>query len=75
MSDELRARFARPAAEPDWSGRQAVVDYIVEDLRGYAGSVTFNEEEMRALAGRIVDRTVNIESTMTSHRARSGIRS
>ena len=25
------------------------------------------EEEMRALAGRIVDRTVNIESTMTNH--------
>ena len=42
-------------------------DYIVEDLRGYAGSVTFNEEERRALAGRIVDRTANIESTMTNH--------
>lgn len=67
MSDELRARFAQPAAEPDWSDRQAVVDYIIEDLHGYAGSVTFNEEEMRALAGRIVDRTANIESAMTNH--------
>ena len=67
MSDELRARFAQPAAEPDWSDRQAVVDYVIEDLRGYAGSVTFDEEEMRALAGRIVDRTANIESAMTNH--------
>jgi pimeloyl-ACP methyl ester carboxylesterase len=67
MSDELRSRFAQPAAEPDWSDRQAVVDYIVEDLHGYAGSVTFDEEEMRALAGKIVDRTANIQSTMTNH--------
>ena len=67
MSDELRARFAQPAAEPDWSDRQGVVDYVIEDLRGYAGSVTFDEEEMRALVGRIVDRTANIESAMTNH--------
>jgi pimeloyl-ACP methyl ester carboxylesterase len=67
MSDELRARFAQPAAEPDWSDRQAVVDYIIEDLHGYAGSVTFDEEAMRALVDRIVDRTANIESAMTNH--------
>jgi pimeloyl-ACP methyl ester carboxylesterase len=67
MSDELRARFKEPASEPDWSDRQGVVDYIVEDLRAYAGTLRFDEEEMRALVGRIVDRTVNIESTMTNH--------
>jgi pimeloyl-ACP methyl ester carboxylesterase len=67
MSDELRARFKEPASEPDWSDRQAVVDYIVEDLHAYAGTLRFEEEEMRALVGRIVDRTVNIASTMTNH--------
>jgi pimeloyl-ACP methyl ester carboxylesterase len=67
MSDELRARFNEPASEPDWSDRQGVVDYIVEDLRAYAGTLRFDEEEMRALAGRILDRTVNIESTLTNH--------
>ena len=67
MSDALRAHFEEPPPPPDWSDRQAVVDYLVEDLRSYAGTVSFDEEEMRALVGRIVDRTVNIESTMTNH--------
>lgn len=67
MSDELKARFEEPTHAPDWSDRQAVVDYIVEDLRPYAGTLPFDEEAMRALAGRIVDRTINIESTMTNH--------
>jgi pimeloyl-ACP methyl ester carboxylesterase len=67
MSEQLRARFEEPSPEPDWSDRQAVVDYIVEDLRPYAGTLPFDEEEMRALAGRIVDRTINIASSMTNH--------
>jgi pimeloyl-ACP methyl ester carboxylesterase len=67
MSDALRVRFEEPPAEPDWSDRQAVVDYIVEDLRAYAGTLAFDEEEMRALVGRIVDRTINIASSMTNH--------
>lgn len=67
MSDELRASFEEPPAEPDWSNRQAVVDYIVEDLRAYAGTLSFAEEEMRALVARIVDRTVNIASSMKNH--------
>jgi pimeloyl-ACP methyl ester carboxylesterase len=67
MSDELRARFEEPTPEPDGSDRQAVVDYIVEDLRPYTGALPFDEEEMRALAGRIVDRTVNIASSMKNH--------
>ena len=67
MSDELRARFEEPPSEPDWSDRQAVVDYVVDDLRAYAGSLPFPEQELQALAGRIVDRTINIASTMTNH--------
>jgi pimeloyl-ACP methyl ester carboxylesterase len=67
MSDELRAWVEEPPPEPDWSDRQAVVDYIVEDLRQHAGTLPFDEEEMRAFAGRIVDRTVNIASSMKNH--------
>ena len=67
MSQDLRARFDEPAPQPDWSDRQAVVDYIVEDLHGYAGTLPFDEVAMQALAGRSFDRTVNIASTMTNH--------
>jgi pimeloyl-ACP methyl ester carboxylesterase len=67
MSDELRAQFEDPSPEPDWSERQAVVDYLVDDLRPYAGTLPFDEEKMRALAGRIFDRTVNIASSMKNH--------
>jgi pimeloyl-ACP methyl ester carboxylesterase len=67
MSDELKARFEAPQPEPDWSDRQAVVDYMIEELRAYAGTHPFDEEAQRALVGRIVDRTLNFASTMTNH--------
>jgi pimeloyl-ACP methyl ester carboxylesterase len=67
MSEELAPHFAEPAPEPDWSDRAAVIDYIVEDLRPYAGRFPIDETRLRALAGRIVDRTVNIASSMTNH--------
>jgi pimeloyl-ACP methyl ester carboxylesterase len=67
MSEQLKARFEEPQPEPDWSDRDAVVEYIVEDLRAYAGTLPFDEQAMRELAGRIFDRTVNIESTMKNH--------
>jgi pimeloyl-ACP methyl ester carboxylesterase len=67
ISAALRAWFEDPAPEPDWSDRQAVVDHIVEDLRHYSGTLPFDEGEKRALAGRIVDRTINIASSMKNH--------
>jgi pimeloyl-ACP methyl ester carboxylesterase len=64
MSDELRAHFAAPPPEPDWSDRQAVVDYLVEDERAYAArSRRFEEAERRELAGRIFDRTIDIAAS------------
>lgn len=67
MSERLASRFAEPAPDPDWSDREAVIDYVVEDLRPFAGSLPFDEEGQRALVERVVDRTVNIASTMTNH--------
>ena len=67
MSDELASLFAEPAAEPDWSDRAAVIDYIVEGQRPFVGSYPFDDEGLRALVGRVVDRTVNIASSMTNH--------
>lgn len=67
MSDELAAVFSEEAAEPDWSDREAVVEYLVDADRPFAGSLPFDEGGKRALAGRVFDRTVNIASAMTNH--------
>ena len=67
MSEELASSFADPAPEPDWSNREAVIDYIVEGLRPYSGSLPFDEEGQRALVEGVVDRTVNIASSLKNH--------
>lgn len=67
MSEELASRFAEPAPEPDWSDRGAVIGYIIEGLRPFAGSLPVDEGRQRALVERVVDRTINIESSMKNH--------
>ena len=59
--------LAEPVPEPDWSDREAVVDYILERLRPYRGSLQVDGERQRELVERVVDRTVNIESTLKNH--------
>ena len=63
MSEKLQAFFAQEASEPDWSDRDAVIDYIVEGERPFAGSLPFDEAAMREIAARAFDRTVNIASS------------
>jgi len=58
------------SAEVDWSDESSVVEYLV----GYAGVLAggarpFDEASFRDLAGRVFDRTINIESSMTNHNA------
>jgi pimeloyl-ACP methyl ester carboxylesterase len=68
MSDQLRARFAAPPSEPDWSDREAVIDYIVDEARAYASTTQpFEEAAWRDLAARDFDRSRNIASSMTNH--------
>jgi len=67
MSEELQAFFAQEASEPDWSDRDAVVDYIVEGERPFAGSRPFNEATIREIAARVFDRTTNLASSITNH--------
>ena len=67
MTTEDAARFAA-IQRPDWSDRTAVVEHIVALSRAVAGrSRPFDEQRYRALAGRVVDRTRSIESSMTNH--------
>jgi pimeloyl-ACP methyl ester carboxylesterase len=73
MSDELRAYFADPPPEPDWSDAEAVIDYLVEEERVYAApSRPFDEAERRELAGRILDRTTDLAASMKNHWALDG---
>ena len=54
-SAEISASFAEPAPEIDWSDRAAVADRLVDDLRGFTGSLPFDEEHARTVVGRVLD--------------------
>ncbi|MFD3484269.1 alpha/beta fold hydrolase [Streptomyces sp. NPDC058665] len=66
-SESMRAAFADPAPEPDWSDRAAVIAYLVAGERLFTGPAPFDEEAVRELSGRIVDRTTDIEAAMKNH--------
>jgi pimeloyl-ACP methyl ester carboxylesterase len=65
MSEETAAKFQMP--EPDWSDRDAVIDYIVGFERICAGDAPYDEAEVRPRAARAFDRTTNPESMFTNH--------
>ena len=67
MTEELQATVAGPSTEPDWHDRDAVINYIVEAERPYAGPGNFDEPRLRAIAGRVFDRTNDIGASMTNH--------
>jgi pimeloyl-ACP methyl ester carboxylesterase len=67
MSEELQAFFAEEASEPDWSDREAIIDYIVGGERPFAGSRPFDEAAIREIAARVFDRTTNFASSITNH--------
>ena len=64
---EIQATFTDAEPEPDWQERDAVIDYLVEGERAYAGPGTFDESRLRALAGRAFDRTADMAASMTNH--------
>jgi pimeloyl-ACP methyl ester carboxylesterase len=66
----MRADAARAFARlehPDWSDREAVIEYGVESTRPLSGSGGFDEDANRELWARVVDRTRNIESSFVNH--------
>jgi pimeloyl-ACP methyl ester carboxylesterase len=67
MADRVRAAFADPAPEPDWTDRAAVVEYLVEGERPFAGPDSFDEASVQEVTRRVVDRTVNLESSTKNH--------
>ena len=66
MSPETAAAFA--VDPPDWSERQAVIDHMLHLARASASPARpFDEAGFRDLAGRVLDRTANIEASMKNH--------
>lgn len=56
-----------PEPEVDWSDRKAVFDFMFNDARQIQGSVHTDEEDLRSLIDRVIDRTKNIQSSNTNH--------
>ena len=67
VSEELRASFAQPREEPDWSDRAAVIEHLAEDARPYAArSRPFDAAAAREHAGRVFDRSTDIAAASTN---------
>jgi pimeloyl-ACP methyl ester carboxylesterase len=49
-------------AEPDWSDREATIAYLLEGERPYAGPRGVDEPALRALLGRVYDRSGSLAS-------------
>jgi len=64
---EIQATFSKAGPEPEWTDRDAVVAYVVEGERPFAGPGNFDEARLRALAGRVFDRTNDMAASMTNH--------
>ena len=67
MLDRLKAVFDQPAEEPDWSDREAVIRYIVDGTKPFAGACTASDAALRAVVSRAVDRTADIAASLSNH--------
>ena len=66
MSEETMAAFDVPG--PDWSDRDAVIDFQVHLARVSASrSRPFDERAFRELAARVVDRSANFQASIANH--------
>lgn len=66
MDPALAAFLAEPPPEPEWSDVDAVVAYLVEGERAFAGP-GFDEERARRTARTVVERTVSVPALLTNH--------
>jgi pimeloyl-ACP methyl ester carboxylesterase len=67
MSDELRAWFAAKVPWPDWAERAAIIDYLTGYERQLEAAEYFDEDRVRALVARIVDRTRDMAASLMNH--------
>jgi pimeloyl-ACP methyl ester carboxylesterase len=66
-AEAVVASFAQPAPEPDWTDREAVVEYVVSGERVFAGTLPVDEEGLAALVRRAFDRTPDMAAAWKNH--------
>lgn len=59
---ELAASFEIPNPDPDWTDREAVIAHVVAGEHAFAGSAGVDESSVRAVAGRVFDRSPHLAS-------------
>jgi pimeloyl-ACP methyl ester carboxylesterase len=63
----VSALFTDPAPEPDWTDRAAAIDHIVASLDAFAGGYGVDGPRVRAIVGRMYDRTTDVAASQTNH--------
>lgn len=67
MDPAVAATFTDPDPEPDWTDRDAVIEYRIAVERPYAGARGLDEPRVRRLATLEVDRTTDMAASLTNH--------
>jgi pimeloyl-ACP methyl ester carboxylesterase len=55
------------APEVDWDDRDSVVDFFVAAEKAFGGSIPMDEGRIRAIAGRVFDRSIDVKAGQTNH--------
>jgi pimeloyl-ACP methyl ester carboxylesterase len=63
----VQAAFEADDDEVAWEDPGAVVDRMVEVHRVYAGSLGIDDEKVRAISRRVVERTRDVRASVTNH--------
>lgn len=68
MTDDIAKIYSGEAgpAEPDWTNRDSVVNYLTEGERPFAGEATFDENWFRTISASIFDRSLNLPAQLTN---------
>ena len=59
---QLAALFEDPPPDPDWSDRDAVVEWFLKAEQDFSGTIPVDEARVRDVAQTIFDRSVNVAS-------------
>ncbi|HEX6684739.1 MAG TPA: alpha/beta hydrolase [Candidatus Limnocylindrales bacterium] len=60
-------RVKASVPNPDWHDREAVIRFFTDTERLYSGSIPVDEERIRTIAGRMFDRSGDVEASQTNH--------